>query len=253
MAYQPGDFCWVDLIAREMTSAAAFYRGLFGWTANAEPTEGPPYQTFACAGKSVGGMGQMSEEFRDSKVLPVWNSYVSVANVDLAVAQAEALGARVLMAPVEVMTAGRMAIIQDPVGAAISFWQPVAHDGSGQRGGPGFFCWNELLTCKPEKARDFYAALFGWKWADSPHSQDQLYYVIENEGRQQGGIMQADEAWGEVPSMWQVYFGVSDVAAAVKRVVQLEGKIHFGPFETAVGKIAWVADSQGATFALVDQ
>ena len=54
-AYPPGTPCWVDLSTSDPAASAAFYTGLFGWTAQAAPPGGDAaYTFFAPAGTPPG-------------------------------------------------------------------------------------------------------------------------------------------------------------------------------------------------------
>ena len=46
----------------------------------------------------------------------------------------------------EVLTAGRFAVAEDPAGSVFSLWQPGDHAGAGLVNEPGAFTWNELAT-----------------------------------------------------------------------------------------------------------
>jgi predicted enzyme related to lactoylglutathione lyase len=123
-SYKSGEFCWIDLMAHDMDSAAKFYGSLLGWTADAQDTQGgPPYTIFQLGGKSVAGMGLMSEEMKSQGAPPIWNSYVNVADLQSGVDKAVQLGGSVMTPPMQVMDAGSMAIISDPGGAMLSLWQ----------------------------------------------------------------------------------------------------------------------------------
>ena len=67
------------------------------------------------------------------------------------------------MAPFDVFDLGRMAVLQDPTGAAISVWQAKRHTGTGVTGEKGTLCWADLSTPDPDTATRFYSELFGWK------------------------------------------------------------------------------------------
>ena len=88
--------------------------------------------------------------------------YVTVADVDEAAKRAEALGAKVLAPPFEVMDAGRMAVLQDPTGAVFQVWQATKHIGAKILNEPGALCWSELTTRDTKAAESFYTKLFGW-------------------------------------------------------------------------------------------
>jgi hypothetical protein len=51
---------------------------------------------------------------------PTWGAYVTVDDVDAVVARVSGLGGQVLLAPTDIPTVGRFAMIGDPQGATIS-------------------------------------------------------------------------------------------------------------------------------------
>jgi predicted enzyme related to lactoylglutathione lyase len=88
---------------------------------------------------------------------------VTVANADETAEKVKQAGGTVVMAPMDVMTAGRMAVFQDPYGAFFSISQAGDHHGAQLINEPGSLSWNELNTHDTEGAAAFYAAVFGWK------------------------------------------------------------------------------------------
>ena len=67
-----------------------------------------------------------------------------------------------LTEPFDVMDAGRMAVVADPDGAALSLWQANRHRGAQVVNAPGSLNFNGLATRDVEGARRFYGAVFGW-------------------------------------------------------------------------------------------
>ncbi len=55
-----------------------------------------------------------------------WHAYVVVKNVDATLSDVVRLGGKVLMPAMDVPQVGRVAMIQDPQGAAIGLHQPAA-------------------------------------------------------------------------------------------------------------------------------
>ena len=51
---------------------------------------------------------------------PAWLSYVTVDNADSTAKQAEKLGGKIVVPPRDIPEVGRIAVIQDPQGAAIA-------------------------------------------------------------------------------------------------------------------------------------
>lgn len=249
--YADGQFCWVDLVAHDMDAAETFYRELFGWTAQRQDTQGgPPYTQFFHDGLTVAGLGPMSDEMKSQGVPPMWNSYVNVADIEEAAKKVAELGGTVLMGPMPVMEAGSMAFLQDPGGAAFAIWQAKEHIGAQWVNHPGGCCWNELATRDLGQAKTFYGELFGWTFEDNDQSPAP-YVMIHNGSERNGGLMQMDEQWGQMPPHWAVYFTVEDVDSAAEKLQSLGGTVHRDPWELPVGRMAVVADAQGAAFYLI--
>ena len=95
--YAPGQFSWVDLMAKDVESAKAFYVGLFGWEPEDQhdPEGAYIYTQFRKGGKDVAGMGGMTPAMKEGGMPPVWNSYVSVESVADTSAKIEAAGGSV--------------------------------------------------------------------------------------------------------------------------------------------------------------
>lgn len=250
-SFKQGEFCWVDLVAHDMKAAIEYYKAVFGWEADVQDTHGgPPYAMFKRKAENVGGIGQMSEEMKAQGIPPMWNSYINVNDIDAIVARATELGATVTVPVMQVMDAGKLAFIMDNVGASVAFWQPGQHCGASLVNEVGCFCWNELATREPEKSRQFYSDLLGWNF-DVNENSPSPYWMIKNDGRQNGGVIQMTEGWGEAPPHWAVYFTVADIDAFIDKHKSLGGTAHCEPFEMQVGRMAVVADPQGASFSVI--
>jgi predicted enzyme related to lactoylglutathione lyase len=247
-AYTPGTFCWSELTTSDQEAAKAFYGGLFGWQANDTPVgdAGAYYSMQLVDGKPVAAIMQQPEQQRDAGVPPLWNSYVSVDSADAVAKRAEELGATVHAPPFDVMTVGRMAVIQDPQGAYFMPWEPRDHIGASLVNVPGALVWNELQSPDVDASATFYGDLFGWKLEESTGTQER-YLMIKNGDAYNGGIR---ELMPPSPPNWLVYFGVEDVEQALAKVDELGGSAIAGPIDIQVAKIAVVADPQGAVFAL---
>ena len=250
-SYAHGQFCWIDLVAHDMPASAAFYADLFGWTVAEEDTDGgPPYAFFLHEGDVVAGIGAMSDDMREGGVRLMWNSYINVDDVAETTEAAEALGAKIITAPTQIMDAGWLAFIEDPTGGAVGLWQAGSNHGAERVNVPGTLCWNELNTRDLDGARDFFHALLGWTYEDNPDSPAP-YAIIHNQDRPNGGILQMTDEWDGIPPHWSVYFAVANIDADVERLQALGGQLHHGPFATEVGRMAVAADPEGAPFHLI--
>lgn len=118
----------------------------------------------------------------------------------------------------------------------------------------GRFVWYELNTTDPEAAKDFYTKLIGWsttKFRDA--SPDWPPYDVWMKGEASvGGVMPLPEQAKQMgaPPHWLAYIGTPDVDQTVTRATELGAQVYFGPADIpTVGRIAVIADPQGAVFA----
>ncbi|WP_339909039.1 VOC family protein [Symmachiella dynata] len=249
--YANGQFCWVDLMTNDVTAAQEFYGELLGWeSAKKETPGGPPYRVFTIDDLQVAGMGAMNDEMKSTGMPPIWNSYINVDDITASTRRAQACGGTVLMEPFQIMDAGHMAIISDPSGAVVSFWQGLDHFGAEMINDPGCWSWNELLTDNVGASLEFYGGLFGWA-VEKEESDATSYWTFQLNDRPLAGMLQKTPEMGDIPSCWGVYFSVADIQATTARVVQLGGTICQPPFEVSVGHISIVSDPQGAVFDLI--
>jgi len=245
--FAPGTFCWSELATSDQGAAKEFYAGLFGWTADDRPVgEGAYYSMQLNDGKQVAAIAMQPQQQRDAGVPPLWNSYVWADDADAVLERAKELGATAHAPAFDVMTAGRMAVIQDPQGAFFMLWQPRDHRGAQLVNAPGALVWNELQSPDPDASTAFYGDLFGWEIEQFP-GMEERYLAIRNAGANNGGIR---DLTPPAPPSWLVYFGVEDIDEALATVGRLGGSTLAGPIDIARAKIAVVADPQGAAFAL---
>ena len=251
-AYKPGTFCWVELGTTDGPAAKKFYTELFGWSANDNPMgPGMVYTMLLLDGKNVGALYQMEPERLAQGVPPHWASYVSVTSADETAAKAKELGATVLVDSFDVMTFGRMAVIQDPTGAVFALWQPKDHPGAEVVNVANSFCWNELMTTDTAKDGEFYSSLFSWT-KDTQNFGPLEYTMFANDGRPAGGMLQITPEMGKIPSNWVVYFAVDNCDATVEKAASLGGSVMKPADDIPnIGRFAILRDPQGGMFAVI--
>jgi hypothetical protein len=244
--YLPGTPAWVDMSSPDIEASKNFYSSLFGWEAEDLGPDAGGYCMLKLRGRYVAGLGPVQGEGQP----PAWGTYVSVADADATIAAVKKAGGTVLMEPMDVFEAGRMAVFADPTGAVLSVWQPGNHAGSQLANEPGAFSWNELNTRDPAAAKTFYSAVFGWEPED--HAMGPATYTEwKLDGRSIGGMMDMNpNVPAQVPPHWLVYFTVEDTDAAVATITANGGSILVGPFDISRGRFAVAADPQGAAFAV---
>ena len=120
-----GNFHWNELMTRDVEKAKKFCGETLGWTFDAMPMPGGSgsYWVAKMGDKPVGGIFPMGPE--QGSVPESWGAYIAVDDVDARVRKGKAGGAKVMAEPFDVPGVGRIAIIQDPNGAAIGLMTPV--------------------------------------------------------------------------------------------------------------------------------
>ena len=241
---------WIDLATTDVDGARAFYADLFGWEYEENPTDqGSAYVMARREGHAAAGMMVQAAEQQEMGLPPMWNSYVSVDDIEATVAKVETAGGKVMAPPFDVMDAGIMAVIVDPTGGVISLWQAKEHIGAEIVNDHGSLIWNELITPDVDTAAAFYAEVLGWGREDMDMGDMGTYTVFTLDGEGIGGAM--PPPMEGMPPHWGVYFAVDDAAAAVATVEANGGTVINPPTPSPPGILAHVADAQGAMFAIM--
>lgn len=245
--YPHGTFSWADANSTDVDKARPFYTELMGWTVEEVPMGGGLMYSFLK--KDGHNAAAISPMLPNMEGVPShWSTYVTVDEIESLPDKVVAAGGTVIAPPFDVFDNGRMMVVQDPSGATISFWLPKASIGAYIVNTPGAMVWNELATRDVERAQAFFSEVLGWTFEAGEFP---AYHYIHNRGRLNGGIIQMDEEWGDMPPHWQVYFAVEDIDQIVKRVPELGGQIISGPDDSSVGRFAVIADPSGAMFSAI--
>ena len=250
-AHKPGSFCWTELATSDQSGAKSFYGQLFGWTPEDNPM-GPDeiYTIFKLKDLGAAAAYTLRPDQRQRGVPVHWSVYIAVENCDATAKRAAELGGTVLMPPFDVMSAGRMAVIHDPIGAVFSIWQAKGTPGIGVHNEEGAFCWADLLTKDRDRAVDFYGALFGWSF-DKEGAAHHNYYHVRNGSEPIAGMPAPDQLLPGTHPHWSVYFQTSNCAEKTAKAKALGAKlIDANHTHENVGTLSIVEDPQGATFCL---
>ena len=248
-SYENGTPCWVDLGTSDVEAAAAFYRALFGWEIEIGPAEMGHYSMALVRGLPVAALAD-----HQTPGQVYWTTYLAVDDVDATAAKVSAAGGTVIVDAMDVMTFGRMAVISDPGGAPVSFWQAGDHRGAGLVNEPGTLCWNELTTRAVDDSLRFYEAAVGLVATKMDVGAGEDYYELRLPGgRAVAGLMpMIGEMWpAEIPNHWMVYFAVDDTDATAARCVELGGSVPVPPNDIPPGRFAVLNDPQGGHFSVI--
>lgn len=238
-----GTPCWVDLGVPNVDQASAFYTEVLNWTVPPGSPEGGGYAVATLDGHNVAGL---SPQQGPSDGPPTWTVYLASDDVDATVAKIKGAGGQVVMEPMDVMDQGRMAVAVDTVGASFGLWQGRRNTGAEIVNVAGAQTWNENFSRDYEAAKAFYQAVFGYEYEDVS-SGDFKYATFKINGQYAGGIGQSSQG----SPNWGTYFGATDTDATLARVIGQGGSTIREPQDSPFGRVATVADDQGAVFSLI--
>lgn len=245
--FAPGAPCWADISPTDMDAARAFYSAVIGWTI--EPGR-PEFGGYATA--TVGDAGIAGLMPNDGTVPPFWTLYFASADADATTAAITANGGTVMVPPMPVGDFGRMVIAADPAGAVFGVWEAASMIGFDIVGAPGGFAWCDLRSTDPAAAQEFYAAVFGYAYAEMPMAgEDYRTFTLGDGPMPLGGIGSMMGAPDGTPSHWLLYFAVADVDAAVTAATASGGTSLAPPFDSPFGRMGPILDPFGAPLWLV--
>jgi predicted enzyme related to lactoylglutathione lyase len=248
--FDPGTPSWVDLSTPDPEGARRFYGELFGWD-HTEPgpvEETGGYAMFTSGGKLVAGVGPVMQEGSPA----YWSTYFATDDADALTERVTSNGGTVIVAPMDVMEAGRMAIYSHPDAGMFGTWQAGEHKGAQLVNEPVSLAWNALMTRNQDSANTFLHAVFGLR-AQTQDFGAGPYTILMLGDWGVGGV--SDMPPGvpdEAPAFWAVSFAVEDADATVARAQELGGSVAMPLTDMAgVGRIASLIDPHGAVFGIV--
>ncbi|MER7947913.1 VOC family protein [Streptomyces sp. NPDC096079] len=244
----PGTPCWVSLMVHGLDATQEFYHELFGWEFVPGPQQLGPYVRALLGGEEVAGIGQLPP---DRHLRIAWTPYLAAEDADETAENIRCCGGTVAVGPLDAGEAGRLAICSDPTGAVFGVWQAEAHHGTVIAGPPGTPVWNELITYETSSTGKFYRAVFGYE-VEPVVSADHDYATLHVAGTAVASLHGVGNALPrDRGPHWMTYFEVADPDAAARLVLELGGRVLRPPREGTAGRLALVADPEGAVFTLV--
>jgi predicted enzyme related to lactoylglutathione lyase len=239
-----GTPCWVDVSVDDVAKAVEFYHALFRWDVQDGGPDAGGYSLAHSNGRLVAGIGpKMGSPDQPS----MWTSYLATEDADATTAKIKAAGGQILTEPTDVMEQGRMAIAMDPAGAVFGLWQAGVTTGIGLANEPGSLSWSEQKSGDFDGSKAFYQAVFGYEYQDMS-GEGFSYAMLMLDGHEVGGI---GSQQGEEPAAWSTYFAVGDTDASLAQAQGLGATVVRPIWDSEYGRMATLADDQGAVFSLV--
>lgn len=234
--------CWIDLSTSDMDTARAFYAGVFGWTAmEGDPQYGGYFMFNGPGGVPVAGCAPAMEAFPSD----VWQVYLAVEDAAKTAGSVTEHGGQVVVGPMRIGDEGTMGVATDPAGVAIGLWQPGDFRGIVNAGEPGLPSWFELHATDYDAQVAFYRDVFGWTGAEPP-GMPFRYNILSHGEDQLAGIME-----GGPDQAWDIYIWTDDADATLARATELGGSVVRAPEDTPYGRLATLADPNGARIKLM--
>jgi predicted enzyme related to lactoylglutathione lyase len=113
----------------------------------------------------------------------------------------------------------------------------------------GTFSWSDLQTDDLDRAKSFYADLFGWSYDDIPIGEGAVYSMAKVQGKSVAGLGERQNE--SIPPHWNVYVTVDDADAVAARAGELGANVIAPPFDVFdAGRMAAFADPQGAILSI---
>jgi predicted enzyme related to lactoylglutathione lyase len=240
---------WIDLGTPDTAAAAEFYGSLFDWNFMSAGPEAGGYGFFQKDGKTVAGLGPLTEKGASS----AWTVYFQTPDADATTEAVRKAGGAVRTEPGDVMDQGRMAGYTDPGGAQFAVWQPGLTKGFEVASDNNTLCWAELHVGDPAAVLSFYRSLFGWRGQEM-EVPGMTYTVLSTaEGDQQdasfGGLAKVQQG---MQPRWVPYFTVADVDDVITKTQGRGGSVLMPAADVPdVGRICWLTDPFGAPFAVL--
>jgi predicted enzyme related to lactoylglutathione lyase len=176
-----------------------------------------------------------------------------VSDVDAAVKVAQQNGAKVLFDPHSVPDRGREAILADPQGAVFAILASSSGDTPDVLAAPGAWIWSSLHTGDPDTDAAFYQTLFDYEVFELPAKKGNQHLLLasDNYARASANTLPANSLHAH--PHWLNYVRVDDATKMAAKAVALGGRVLVAPhLDRHGGKIAVVADPQGAPFGLME-
>jgi len=197
-------------------------------------------------GAAAAGIGPVQQEGMAS----AWTLYIASDDVDKTAAAITEHGGTVILPPGRVGAMGSLLVALDPTGAAFGVWQPGGHSGAQLTEEPNTPVWAEVHSGEGAPEDAFYRSLFDYRQEQIGDGTSFDYNVWSIGDRQVAGRMKEPEPPN--PPYWLVYFSVDDTDAAAQRATSNGGRVLWGPDDSPYGRMATLADPNGAVFAVID-
>jgi uncharacterized protein len=248
----PGKFIWADLVTTDPDAAINFYTRIFGWTARMIGTAPNSYTLLLNSGRPIAGViYRKADPARKESAAARWVGYISVANMDKAVAAVTAAGGRVLIAPRKVGSRGWQAIVADSENSPFGLIVSASGDPGDTAVADNSWFWVQLFSRKPPEVAGFYHDALDYIAAEDTRKPGAGEFLLWSEGRACAAVTPLPEGKNGRPG-WLGYVRVAQLEKVTADARALGSHVLAGPLDGADGmRVAIIADPLGGAIGIV--
>ncbi len=236
----------------DSSDEANFYAGLFGWTFRDLQPDGIQYAEASLDGQPVAGLVYRPLP-TGAQRRPAWLSFFSVRDVDATTQIALQHGAKVLFEPHSIPNRGREAVLMDPQGAVFAILASSSGDPPDVLVEPGEWIWSSLITRDPNADAAFYQALFDYEVFELPAEEGAQHLILASDNYARVSVNTLPASRPGMHPHWLNFVRVDDAVKTAAKAAALGGRVLVEPrVDRDGGKVAVVADPQGAVFGLLE-
>jgi hypothetical protein len=246
----PGKFVWAELHTADPAAAAAFYTGVFGWTAVTLEQQGTNYTVFRNGNQPVAGLRQRSASA--PKHASRWINYISVTDIAAGLAAVTKADGVVRAPARDFPQIGSEAIITDIEGAPVGLIRSSSGDSADVEPVPGAWNWFHLFVKDPQAAADFYRQIFNYEVTPDARMGKKTELLLASGAFNRGGVSILSNDKDAKPG-WLGIIRVANLDETIARVPKLGGEIVIAPHDAAYGsRFALITDPTGGTVGVVE-
>lgn len=250
-------FRWVDAFVHDWEKGLEFYSELFGWHYE-EQFDGDKLvyalasvlvESEECQSAVVAGLGPCDQP-KSEGTHRGWGVYVQIEDLEEHLEKITIAGGSICVAPMDVMDAGRMAVVIDSCGATVHLWQPRGYFGAERNDVPGACCWFELGSPDLGKSKSFYSDAFGW--TAIPSAKSDSYWMLYLDDILVAGMYAAGPSAENNPG-WIPYFKSINLDSQIETCKRLGGEVLLEPqSEPSIGRYAVLSDLEKNPFGIAE-
>jgi predicted enzyme related to lactoylglutathione lyase len=180
-------------------------------------------------------------------------TFVAARDADATTQAALQHGAKLLFAPHSIPDRGREAVLADPQGAVFAVLASSSGDPPDVLAAPGEWIWSALITSDPDTDAAFYQTLFNYEVFELPSDDSAQHLMLASDDYARASANPLPANLPNAHPHWLNFVRVEDTAKMTAKIAALGGRVLVEPrLDRHGGKVALVADPQGAPFGLME-